>query len=172
MRKFGFPPCGGGGAQGTHDRSGTAASATLSVWLSVPTPCSAGFAFAGKSCFLSVKKGAKVHSVKWFFFTSLTFPWQLAGLAGFTLRVKLLPEAPNSQTLKNQWDRHSETSGISCFITNHAAYNSVLKERKQHTYRQTYPELQLLCILEGWNFGGLDNMSACTEARSHQHRGY
>lgn len=32
-----------------------------------PTPCSAGFAFAGKSCFLSVKKWAKVYSVKWFF---------------------------------------------------------------------------------------------------------
>lgn len=32
-----------------------------------PTPCSAGFAFAGKSCFLSVKKWAKVYSAKWFF---------------------------------------------------------------------------------------------------------
>lgn len=32
-----------------------------------PTPCSAAFAFAGKSCFLSVKKRAKVYSVKWFF---------------------------------------------------------------------------------------------------------
>lgn len=32
-----------------------------------PTPCSAAFAFTGKSCFLSVKKWAKVYSVKWFF---------------------------------------------------------------------------------------------------------
>lgn len=46
---------------------GTAASAAPSTWLSVPSPCSAGFAFAGKSCFLSVKKWAKVYSVKWFF---------------------------------------------------------------------------------------------------------
>lgn len=37
---------------------------------------------------------------------------------------------------------------------------------------QTYPELQLLYILEGWNFGELDNMSACMKASSPQQRGY
>lgn len=151
---------------------GTAASATLSIWLSVPHPMLCRFCFCWQKLFSQCQKMSQSLQCKMIFFTSLTFPWQLAGFAGFTLRVKLLPEAPNSQTLKNQWARHSESSGISCFITYHTAYNRVLKERKQHTYTQTYPELQILYILEGWNFGELDNMSDCIKARSHQQRGY
>lgn len=46
---------------------GTAARATLSVWISVPHPMLCSFCFRWQSCFLSVKKRAKVYSVKWFF---------------------------------------------------------------------------------------------------------
>lgn len=107
---------------------GTAASATLSIWLSVPHPMLCRFCFCWQKLFSQCQKMSQSLQCKMIFFTSLTFLWQLAGFAGFTLRVKLLPETPNSQTLKNQWARHSESSGISCFITYHTAYNGFWKK--------------------------------------------
>lgn len=151
---------------------GTAASATLSAWLSVLHPMLCRFCFCWQKLFSQCQKLSQSLQCKMIFFTSLTFPWQLAGFAGFTLRVKLLPEAPNSQTLKNQWARHSESSGISCFITYCTAHNGVLRGRQQHMYTQTCPELQLPYVLEAWNFGELDIMSACITARSHRYRLY
>lgn len=102
---------------------GTAASAAPSTWLSVPHPMLCRFCFRWQKLFSQCQKMSQSLQCKMIFFTSLTFPWQLAGFAGFTLRVKLLPEPPNSQTPKNQWARHSESSGISCFITYHTVYN-------------------------------------------------
>lgn len=51
-------------------------------------------------------------------FTSLTFPWQLAGFAGFTLGVKLLPEATPRLLKINELDtvKAQEFLASSCTI--------------------------------------------------------